>query len=327
MLHRNHGPARAVIQTLTLAVVLTLLTTAAGCQDQEQRAGGPEPNSQRSTPGAAETPTNTPEPANPAPTVPETGNPETTGGGTERTEPQPTERGKATAMPATLTPEPTAHLAEEPSDQPGRPAGPELTLLAIQDLTPEERECLPQQVREGWVDLRVESANSTNHAQILKEVADCVSDESIVRLMVLPGLEENNPLEEQERDCLTGSNSGATLRIALESEGEYPTFTEAAVIAFAGTLLNVRDCLTEERLSFMGIEPQDLEVLTCLVQDTQEAQAITRAIVDGNETGVPDMDLRLLECSAQLFPENPEPEPLPICGQDGTEPGAPCREE
>ncbi len=217
-----------------------------------------------------------------------------------------------------------SQLTEEPSDQPGRPSNQEDLLDAIRALTPEERDCLPPDVRDGWVSLELDSVVGTHHARILKQVADCVSDEDIVRLMIIPVMEEEIALTPEEKECLAAGNSGRMVRKALETDGEYPVFTDALFVAIAGTFINTQDCLGEERSKQMDISQELAAIIRCIVQDAQGAERLTTAIVEQNEEVMAELEKRVMEC-AQQFPPQQLVEP-PECGREGVDPGAPCRE-
>ena len=230
--------------------------------------------------------------------------------------PDPTTTG--TRIPGkTPTEEETNPVTDEPTDMAGPPANPRTILEIIETLSSPERDCLPPEVQNGRVSLALESVVGTDHARILKKVADCISDEDIVRLMVIPGLQEEITLNQVEKDCLTSDNSGAMVRKALETNGEFPAFTDALFIAVSGTFINIQDCLGEER-------SQELSVtLRCIIKDSQEAENLVSAIVDGNDEVLARIEERAKAC-ARMFPPQYLIEP-PECGREGVDLELPCR--
>ena len=211
---------------------------------------------------------------------------------------------------------------DEPTDQPGLPDDPEVLMAAIAALSPEEQACLPAEVREGYVSLGLDTIVGTHHARILREVADCVDDAGITRLMIIPGIKEEIQLSGEESDCMTAGNSGRMLRKVLETNGEYPVFTDALAMAAAGTFINTQDCLGEERTSQMSVSPELVGMIRCLVRDAQEAEGLTARIVDGDPEVLAMLEEKGQECAGQ-FPSPHHPD-QPECGRGGAEPGVRC---
>ena len=211
---------------------------------------------------------------------------------------------------ATPVPEPTPHMAREPSDQPGRPGNPEGTLEAIRGLTQEERDCLPGEVGEGRVELSPKAVVGQSHARTLRAVADCISDEAIVRLMVTPGLEgEAGLLSPEEKECLAASNTGRTIRSALLTDGEYPRFSNAMTAAVFGLVINARTCLRDRFLKVMGLDRKDVEQIVCVIRDAQEAERLTNTIVNGDDAILEDLEERARDCVLQSDPGAPAEPP------------------
>ena len=207
-------------------------------------------------------------------------------------------------------PEPTHHMAREPSDQPGRPGNPEGILEAIEELTQEERDCLPGEVCNGRVELSLNAVVGQSHARTLRAVADCISDEAIVRLMVIPGLEEKaGLLSPQEKECLSASNTGRTIHSALLTDGEYPLFTDAMLAAVLGLVINTRTCLGDRHLKAMGLERNDVEHIVCIIRDAHEAERLTNAIVNGDDAILQNLEERARDCGAQSNPLTPAEPP------------------
>ena len=229
---------------------------------------------------------------------------------TRGTTPAESAPGESTAEPTAPMPEPTPHMAREPSDQPGRPGNPEGTLEAIRGLTQEERDCLPGAVREGRVELSPKAVVGQSHARTLRAVADCISDEAIVHLMVIPGLEgEAGLLSPEEKECLTASNTGRTIRSALLTDGEYPRFSNAMTAAVFGLVINARTCLRDQLLKVMGLDRKDVEQIVCVIRDAQEAERLTNAIVNGDDAVLEDLEERARDCVLQSDPGAPADPP------------------
>ena len=139
-----------------------------------------------------------------------------------------------------------------------------------------------------------------SHARTLRAVADCVSDEAIVRLMVIPSLEdEAGMLSPEEKECLTASNTGRTIRSALSTDGEYPVFSDAMFAAVAGLVINARTCLGDQLLKVMGIDQNNVEQIVCIIRDAQEAERLTNAIVNGDDAILEDLEERARDCGLQ----------------------------
>ena len=208
---------------------------------------------------------------------------------TRETTPDESTPGESTAEPTAPVPEPTPHMAREPSDQPGRPGNPEGTLEAIRGLTQQEMDCLPGAVREGRVELSPNVVVGQSHARTLRAVADCISDEAIMRLMVIPSLEEKaGLLSPEEKECLGASNTGRTIRSALLTDGEYPRFSDAMTAAAFGLVINARTCLGNRFLKAVGLDRNDVEQIVCIIRNAPEAERLTNAIVNGDDAILED---------------------------------------
>ena len=233
-------------------------------------------------------------------------------GSTEGTEAAQETRGTTpgeSAAPTAPMPEPTHHMFREPSDQPGRPGNPEGVLEAIGGLTQEERDCLPGEVRDGRVELSLDAVVGQGHASTLRAVADCVSDEAIMRLMVIPGLQEKAGLSPQEKECLAASNTGRTVRSALSTDGEHPLFSDAMFAAVSGLVINAKTCLGDRRLKAMGLDRNDVEHIVCIIRDAHEAERLTNAIVNGDDAILQELEERARDCGPQSHPGAPTEPP------------------
>ena len=298
------------ITALLLAITALLAMTLAGAC----RADPPPPaNTAAPVVQAQQTAEATPVPAEATP-MPEQQEP--TAKRPKRDSQTPVEPKTTTAPTAKTPPEepvsptgtpannPTPHMAQELTDQPGRPANPENTLKAIQMLPQEELDCLPPDVMKGRVELSLQNVGSQHHAQVLRAVADCVSDQSIVRLMMIPGLQEQTMLQQEEEQCLMESNSGAMVRLALSTDGQYPQFTDAAFIAIVGILHNAQECLSPDKFAKMDIPEKDMLHLFCIIPAPQDALALITAIVEDDQVTLNQTKTRAIAC-AQEYPPTP----------------------
>ena len=314
---------------LTCILLAAGIALTAGCTAETRPTPvptahrGPETGTNPPQPSAiAETQTpmslgELPQAANDAPSKePRAGSTEEPEAGQETREATPGESalGESTpgesAEPTAPMPEPTPYLAREPSDQPGRPGNPEGILQAIRGLTQEERDCLHAEVRDGRVELSLDTVVGQSHARTLRAVADCVSDKAIVRLMVIPSLEEEaGMLSPEEKECLTAGNTGRTIRSALSTDGEYPVFSDAMFAAVAGLMINARTCLGDQLLKVMGIDRKDIEQIVCIIRDAQEAERLTNAIVNGDDAILEDLEEQARDCGLQSDPDAPAEPP------------------
>ena len=73
----------------------------------------------------------------------------------------------------------------------------------------------------------------------------------------------------------------------------------------------------------MSVTPEESATLRCIIQDSQGAETLVEAIVDGNKELLTEMEERARAC-ARMFPPQYLVEP-PECGRDGVDPEAPCR--
>ena len=214
----------------------------------------------------------------------------------------------------------------EPSDGPARPDNSDEVIALIQALQEEQQECLPQNARDGWVDLDPDSIVSTFHARTLREVTECLTDENIARLMVIPGMERGMNLTEEEKTCIAGSNAGTLVKTALKNSEEYPALFDALFIANVGTTLNAEACAGDRVWEETGMGQQNRSLITCIIRTPEEALEMMNAVTQGDEQRMEELETRAAQCAKQ-FPPEPLPESHAECTQEDRDAGALCREE
>ena len=238
------------------------------------------------------------------------------------TEASPTRTPAPTESPA--TPNGTGEVTEEPSDQPGPPQnGPE-TAAAIAALTQTERECLDENLQNGRVEMAVLNLMSTWHTDELNRAAACLSDESIVRVMVLPAMAADIELDAQEADCISQSALGGMIRRTLPHGANYPMLDSALFSVVSHMALTAEICTAPDKFQRLRLQDTELNRLKCIVATPEEAETLLADTLARGPQAVSASLKDAEECLAQQ-PPAVLIEPLPNCTDEQRAQGLPCR--
>ena len=336
---RTTAPQTWLLTGAGLLIALSLACSGATGTTATPATRAPEATSaQTAANGEASTPETNPATGLEATSEPET--PEPRKPRQQPTEESPAEKPEPQGAKATPEPEPEATPESEPeatpepergpdeeqTDGPARPDDPERTMNLIQALPRTERDCLSEEVKNGWVELKLSSVMSARHAQALREATECLSDESVVSLMIIPEFEDQASLSDQDRNCLRAGNSGNLVRTALRNIDDYTVLTDSLFIAGVGIMLNTASCLGEQRLEETGMSQHNQKLLSCIIQTPEEALETINAVAAGDQEKLAELEERSATC-AQQFPPEPLPEPFAECTKEDREAGYLCREE
>ena len=77
----------------------------------------------------------------------------------------------------------------------------------------EESGCMPVESYEGKAEPDLQLATDPETAGVLRQMAECLSDVELMHLMVLPGLQAEAEMAEEDADCLAHSSSGRMFRM------------------------------------------------------------------------------------------------------------------
>ena len=226
--------------------------------------------------------------------------------------------------------EPTVAVVDEPSDHTGRPQYLPETLAAIAALPDEEYACLPEDVRNGNVETSVELLSSAWQAAKLTEAAACLSDESVARVMIMPALLAEVPLDWGSVDCLVGSGLGSMVRRTLPLGGEFHQLDAALFATLAGLALQAELCVSAEQFALLEFRGTELDRLKCIVGTPGDAETLLVRILDGGPEegpGAVDEAVELAQPCLLLYPPEPLVEPYAECTEEDRQAGALCREE
>ena len=228
-----------------------------------------------------------------------------------------------TARPTAETPRPTSHVTDEPTDQPGPPHDGPGTAAAIAALPEHERACLDPDIQAGRIELNVTAIIGALHARMVSEATGCLSNESIMRLMVLPALEDDAALTPEQSACLAHSNSGGLFRSHLGTGDDYTLYQASLFTAMAALALNAERCLDADTLVAMNIPGTELHRLRCIVSTPEQAAALHARTLD---LGPSALDQAIDDAATCLASHPPQPlvEPLPNCTQEEIDAGLPC---
>ena len=307
---------RSLIRAAGIGAALALfLAATAACQPDTPALPSPTPEAVPTLTPRANSPTATAAPPEIATAEKPTPANAARGTGPAPRTPPPTE-GQAAAPDAPASPDPVnapkneaGELTQEPTDQPGPPRDPELIRQLVAQLPPSAQECLPPAVAEGKVETDITAAASARHVQVLDNAAQCLTNQEIARLMILPAFSAEMDLTQAEKACIEESNSGSMVRKSLNTRGAYPRYMDAAYFTVAGTMLNLIECAGFQRVNTMlQIRPQELDILTCTIANGREAEDWLDQLIDSTEDATMRYEARSYECSrnAALEPRTEE---------------------
>ena len=166
--------------------------------------------------------------------------------------------------PESPTTTPLSAVQREPSDQPGPPENLEETMAAIAALTAEERACLPQEVNGGRTELSLHGIIGQAHAETLEKTANCVTDQSLVNLLLMPQIEAYRTVTEEERNCIASGDIPEMIRLTLPHATSHTTYANIYFITLMATAQRTAQCLGPEALYHQGVTAEDLVAIECL---------------------------------------------------------------
>ena len=314
------------MRAVFIILVVLLASAATACQ------GGPTDTPQeRATTEATPSPSPTPHPTptvEPAPAEQSTPRPtaapvltETPGPRSREVTQEPTAEpaglhGQPTAEPAGLHGQPTAEpagLHGQPTDEPN--AAPDTT-----PLTPEQQDCLPEEIREGRSILEM---LNPHEAGIMSQAIACLTDEDITRFLILPGITLGESLPQEQADCIVQPETGAMMRSSLELSGDLIALDAALFSVIAHITLTAAACVPPEQFHKLFLPGTPLDRLKCIVPTAKDAIALfDETLQEGDQP----LELAIVQAQPCLLQHPPVMliEPLPDCTDEQRESGLPC---
>ena len=308
-----------------LAVAL-LLTMAAACQGQPPAMSTTTPTQTR-----LNTPTTVQWTATPIPSPHRTATPlavraqPTDTAVPKRTTPSPaTEQAPTPAQPTARPKATEPPVTDEMTDEPGPPGDPETVMALIASLTQETQDCLPEEIREGRFTPSILELMSARHAQVLTEAANCLSDEEITRLMILPGLAPAGPLPDEQANCIVAGNTGELVRATLPLLNNFAALDAALFAVAAHLTLTATSCVPPENHKDLFLAGTELDRLRCITPTAADAAHLRDRIITEGPQAL-DNAIQQAQPCLLLYPPAPLIEPLPNCTEEQKESGLPCR--
>lgn len=313
----NRNMNRQTPQGAVLALALTLILTLATACQNEPTATPPSAANTVPTTTATETATATgtaTATATEAIPTPGTAPPATA----EPTPTQITRAQKATAGPT------TTETAGKPATKPGPPAGQLKATSQPAALTPSQQDCLPAELREGTFPNSILEVMSPHHAEIMKQAAACLSDEEIVRTMILPGITSGAPLPQDQANCIASSGTGTMIRTSLSLTHDFKTLDATLFLVTAHLALTAANCVPPDRYGQLFLVGTPFDRLKCITPTAERARALHAETI---QKGPEPLEVAIEQAQPCLLQHPPEPliEPLPECTQKQIDSGLPCR--
>ena len=287
---------------LLIALIL-VLALAAACQG--------EPTATPAQERTATAPTSPPEPT-PTPTVEPAP--------TEQSTPLPTPAPVPTDNPADTSKEAPLEPTEQAADGHGLQTEDSTTAPAMTALTPEQEDCLPEEVQGSRSILDVMDPRD---AGLMAQAVACLTDEDITRFLILPGITPGGSLTKEQADCIIQPGTGAMIRSSLSLSGDHVALDAALFTIVAQFTHTAAACVPEAEFEDLFLPGTPLDRLTCIIPTIERATALFAEIL---ETGDEPLDLAIAEAHSCLLQYPPEQliEPLPHCTDEERESGVPC---
>ena len=299
------------------AAMLALLVIAAACSFNQSQPPTTNAPATTAAPTAITTPATTSASPSAAPT---TAKPSPTHHDSSS---QSTRESVPTAL-RTPAPAPTEPpLTDEPTDHPGPPNSAAATAEIIASLTPDELQCLPDDVRDGRIETSVLRIRSAWHAEQLNLYTHCLSERNIARLMVLPEVSTQTSLTTVQENCIATSLMGSMIRRTLPHWDDFPTFDAALFAAIAHSTLTIELCLPAATFRQLRLAGTELDRLKCITPTPQDAEELHNQIIQNGSIVLNRLIDAAAPCLAQ-FPPEVLIEPLPNCTQEQIDQGLPC---
>ena len=292
------------MRAIFIILVVLLASAATACQ------GGPTDTPQeRATTEATPSPSPTP---HPTPTV----------------EPAPAEQSipRPTAAPVlNETPGPTSReVTQEPTAEPaglhGQPTDEPKAAPDTTALTPEQQDCLPEEIREGRSILEM---LNPHEAGIMSQAIACLTDEDITRFLILPGITLGETLPQEQVDCIVQPETGAMMRSSLALSGDLIALDAALFSVIAHITLTAAACVPPEQFHKLFLPGTPLDRLKCIVPTAKDAIALfDETLQEGDQP----LELAIVQAQPCLLQHPPVMliEPLPDCTDEQRESGLPC---
>ena len=206
-----------------------------------------------------------------------------------------------------------AGLHGQPTDEPN--AAPDTT-----PLTPEQQDCLPEEIREGRSILEM---LNPHEAGIMSQAIACLTDEDITRFLILPGITLGESLPQEQADCIVQPETGAMMRSSLELSGDLIALDAALFSVIAHITLTAAACVPPEQFHKLFLPGTPLDRLKCIVPTAKDAIALfDETLQEGDQP----LELAIVQAQPCLLQHPPVMliEPLPDCTDEQRERGLPC---
>ena len=237
-----------------------------------------------------------------------------------------------TPLPATPTAEPTAEpLTQEPTPETaaadkkcrtpsGRCPGDgqdedhgDIQEL-LQQLPQDELACVEENFPTGeiWQGPNMPMPNDLEATQAL---FNCLSDESIARMLIIPSFQEEAVVSQETAECIAQGPTGGIIR-AIVAGPEMQEEPEAMMGTTLATMMAMTvvmlDCLNDEEWAERGMKPQDREMLRCInrqIPMEEMVDAVLRQDMEKLEQLETLSDACAMESQPTSLPENREGAP------------------
>ena len=182
------------------------------------------------------------------------------------------------------------------------------------DLPQDELACLEENFPTGEV-WQGPNMPMPNDLEATRALFNCLSDQSIARMMIVPSLQEEGAVSPETAECVAQGPTGGIIRAIVTGQEtqEEPEATMGTMLAaMMGMTVVMLDCLSDEEWAERGMEPQDREILRCInrqIPMEEMVDAVLRQDMEKLEQLETLTDACAMESQPTSLPENREGAP------------------
>ena len=110
---------------------------------------------------------------------------------------------------------------------------------------------------------------------------NCLSDESIARMMITPSFQEEDAVSPETAECIAQGPAGGIIRAIVtgtEPQEEPEAMMGTMLAAMMGMTVVMLDCLSDEEWAERGMEPGDRQMLDCISEQIDMEEMITAVL-------------------------------------------------
>ena len=159
-------------------------------------------------------------------------------------------------------------------------------------LPQEELACLEENFPTGREVWQGPSMPMPDDLEATRALFNCLSDQSIARMMIIPSFQEEDAVSPETAECIAQGPAGGVIRAIVTGtetqEGPEAMMgtmlaammgmTVVMLAAMMGMTVVMLDCLSDEEWAERGMEPEDRQMLDCISEQIDMEEMITAVL-------------------------------------------------